>query len=270
MNLPNEALRGQIDRPWVEDVNPVLQWPLAPETIRLEPRHVHVWAASHNEFVDQAPALGALLSPAEQVGAESFKFDEDRNRYVIRRGLARLILSRYLEQLPAEIEFQYGAFGKPEVRLAGAGAPLYFNTSHSGEIAICAITSACPIGVDVERTREIPDTEETVRRFFQPREVETFMALPTGSRLQAFYACWTRKEAVLKATGEGIAESRAMVEVTMAPEDKPAVVFVPGDRQAHKEWQLHQFSPASGYVGCVAYRNAALTLDRWRIGKSET
>jgi 4'-phosphopantetheinyl transferase len=268
MSLPNATLRGQVHRPTAEDASPVLQWPLAPETIWLGPRQVHLWAAAVNEFVDQAPKLEVLLSPAEQAGAEKFRLVEDRNRYVIRRGLARLILSRYLEQLPAAIEFQHGAYGKPEVRRGGVGTPLFFNTSHSGEIAICTITSACPIGVDVERTREIPDIEEIARRFFRPREIKTFMGLPPDSRMQALYACWTRKEAFLKATGEGIAESLAKVEVTMAPEDKPAVVFVSGDRRAHKQWQLHQFFPASGYVGCVAYRNAALALNQWRVGKS--
>lgn len=94
------------------------------------------------------------------------------------------------------------------------------------------------------------------------------MALPPDSRLQAFYACWTRKEAFLKATGEGIAESLARVEVTLAPEDKPGVVSVSGDRRAHEQWQLQPFSPAPGYLGCIAYRNAALALCQWRVARS--
>src|ERR1019366_3209361 len=155
LSLPNITSKGQVHRPAPEDASPVLQWPLAPETIRLKTRQFHLWAAALNEFVDQAPKLGVLLSPAEQARAEKFRFVEDRDRYVIRRGLLRLILSRYLEQLPSAIEFQHGAYGKPEVRRDGAGTSLFFNTSHSAEIAVCAVTSACPNGVDVERTQEI-------------------------------------------------------------------------------------------------------------------
>ena len=250
------------------DAGPVLQWPPAPETIRLEPGQVHLWAAALNEFVAQSSKLWALLPPAEQARAEKFRFLEDRNRFVIRRGLLRLVLSRYLEQLPSTIEFRHGAYGKPEVQPAGTSTPLFFNASHSGEIAVCAITSACPIGVDVEHTLEISNIQNIARRFFLPRETQTLMALPAESRLLAFYACWTRKEAFLKATGEGIAESLTKVEVTLAPEDKPGVVSLAGDPRAREHWQLHPFAPAPGYLGCIAYRNAVLAISQWRVANS--
>ena len=268
MSLPRTPSNDQVYRPAAEDSNPMLQWPPAPEAIRLEPRQLHMWAAAVNEFVDQAPKFRALLSPDERTRAEKFRYAGDRNRYVIRRGLLRLILSRYLERLPSAIEFQHGAYGKPEVRGDGVGMPLFFNTSHSAEIAVCAITSACPIGVDVERTRQIPEIEGIARRFFLPRETRTLITLPADSRLQAFYACWTRKEAFLKATGEGITESLARVEVTLAPEEEPGVVSVSEDPRAHEEWQLQPFSPAPGYLGCVAYRNAPLALSQWRVARS--
>jgi 4'-phosphopantetheinyl transferase len=268
MSLPDKASSGQVDWRATHGTSPALQWPLVPETIRLEPGQAHLWAAALNEFEDEASKLGVLLSSTEQARAEKFKFVEGRNRYVIRHGLLRLILSRYLAQLPSAIEFQHGAYGKPEIRSDVAGTTLFFNTSHSAEVAIFAITSACPIGVDVERTREIPKIEEIVRRFFLPREIETLMALPPDSRLPAFYAGWTRKESFLKATGEGIAQSLAKVEVTLAPDDEPGVVSVSGDRLAHEQWQLQPFSPAPGYLGCVAYRNAALALSQWRVAKS--
>ena len=247
-----------------EEAAPALEWPEAPEAIRLERGQVHLWAAALNEFVDEVPKLAALLSSAEHARAEKLRLAEDRDRYVIRHGLLRLILSRYLEQPASRIEFRYGAHGKPEVR-SGSPTRLFFNTSRSGDLAVCAVTSACPIGVDVERTREIPEIEDIARRFFLPRETQALMARPAYSRLQSFYNCWTRKEALLKATGEGITESLTKVEVTLLPEDKPGVVFVSGDPQARERWQLQPFSPARGYLGCVAYRNVALVLCQWRV-----
>jgi len=268
MTFPDAPLRSKAHRPAAEGASSALQWPIAPETVRLEPSQIHLWAAGLNELVDLAPELGALLPLAEQSRAEKFRSMEDRLRFVIRHGLLRQILSHYLDQLPGAIEFQRGAFGKPEVRCEDVGTRIFSNTSHSVEIAVCAITTACPIGVDVERLSDIPEIEAIARRFFLPRETQTMMALPPDSRLQGFYNCWTRKEAVLKATGEGIAESLAKVEVTLAPEDKPAVVSVVGDRRAHEEWQLQPFSPAPGYIGCIAYRNPALTLKEWRVTKA--
>jgi len=269
MSLPNAALKEQGHQSAADDSRPALLWPLPPDAIRIESGQVHLWATGMNDFADQAPALAVLLAPEEQVRAARFKFAEDRNRFVIRQGLLRLILGRYLRLLPSTIQFQQGRYGKPEVRTeAAGGAPLFFNTSHSSEIAVCAITSACPIGVDIERMREIPEIQNIARRFFLPRETRTLMALPADSRLRAFYSCWTRKEAFLKATGEGIAESLAKVEVTLAPDDMPGVVSVAGDLRASEPWQLQPFSPASGYLGCVAYRNTAFALSQWRVART--
>jgi 4'-phosphopantetheinyl transferase len=245
-----------------------MHWPPAPENIDLDLKHVHIWAAALTDFHDQVTKLWVWLSSVEQARAERFRFVEDRNRFVIRRGLARLILSRYLNQPPVAIEYQFGEHGKPEVRKTGAGTPLFLNTSHSAEIAICAVASACPIGVDVERTREIPEIEQIGRHFFLAGETQKMMAQPLDSRMDAFYACWTRKEAFLKATGEGIAESLAKVEVTLTPEEKPEVVSVSGDQRAREQWQLQPFVPAHGYVGCVVYKNAVLELKKWRVTNS--
>jgi 4'-phosphopantetheinyl transferase len=268
MGVPNGSSMDQVHRSGLEDDKPVLHWPPAPETIRLDPGQIHLWAAALDEFEVQVSKIWGLLSPAEQAEAEKFRFVEGRNRYVVRHGLLRLILGRYLEQLPSAIEFQYGTYGKPELRTDGAGTQLFFNTSHSAGVAVCAIASACPIGVDIERTREIAETEGIARRFFLRNETQTLMTLPPDSRMQAFYSCWTRKEAFLKATGEGIAESLARVEVTLGPEDEPRIVSIAGDRGAHEQWRLEPFSPARSYLGCVAYRNTVLALNQWRVTKS--
>src|ERR1700716_3691465 len=130
MNLPNAASRGQTRRHRAEDPSLVLHWPLAPDAVRLEPREIHLWAAAMNEFVDEERKRPVLLACAEQATGQKFRFVEDRNRYVIRRGLLRLILSRYLGQRASAIEFQHGPNGKPELRRDGGDTPIFFNTSH--------------------------------------------------------------------------------------------------------------------------------------------
>lgn len=267
VSVPYSAASGPAGRPHGDGVRLAEDWLLPVEPLRLDPRHVHLWAAVVEEFVDEVSKFRELLSPVEQTTAQKFRFDQDRNRYVIRHGILRLIMSRYLRQRPSEIEFQLGAHGKPESR-DGAGTPLFFNTSHSADIAICAITSACAIGVDVESMREIPEIEGIAQRFFLPGETRALMDLPAESRTRAFYACWTRKEALLKATGKGIAEGLAKVEVTLAPQDEPRVTSILGEPGTHEQWRLQPFSPALGYVGCLAYRNAILALNLWRVAKS--
>lgn len=268
MSLSNASFGCFKPRTTIDSTDPVLQWPPAPETIRLHSGQVHLWAASLNEFADQAPSLGLLLSSDEQTRAEGFKFFEDRNRYVIRRGLLRQILGRYLGRAPSAIEFKQGAHGKPEIKRDYRSAPVFFNTSHSSGIAVFAFTPTCPIGIDVERLLEIPEIEAIASHFFTPRENQILMNLPVRFRLQAFYNCWTRKEAVLKATGEGIAENLPNVEITLAPQDEPGLVSLCGDAQAHRRWQLQTFSPDSDYVGCLAYRHPALKLTQWSVAQS--
>jgi len=268
VSVPYTIPRGPAGRTHADGVSLAEGWSLPVEPMRLDPRHVHLWAAVLEEFVDEVSKFRDLLSSVEQTAAQKFRFDKDRNRYVIRHGVLRLIMSRYLRQPPSEIEFHLGAYGKPELRGNGAGTPLFFNTSHSADVAVFAIASACPIGVDVESTREIPEIEVIARRFFLSGETRTLMDLPAESRVQAFYACWTRKEALLKATGKGITEDLEKVEVTLAPQDEPRVVSISGEPGAHEQWRLQPFSPALGYVGCLAYRNSVLALNSWRVAKS--
>lgn len=244
---------------------PVLSWPCPPETVRLESNQIHVWSTVLSDFDSELPRFQAMLSSAERMKAERFQFSKDRKYYVIHRGILRVILGRYLEQRPSEIDFCYGRFGKPEIKGNVVRGSLNFNDSHSGDLALYAVTRACPIGVDVERLRPVPDFEEIASRFFSPREAETLMALPSERQMEAFFACWTRKEAFLKATGEGIGEGLAKVEVTLTPGEEAEILRIAGESQAQTEWQLRSFSPAPGYLAAVAFRNHNLALSRGRV-----
>ena len=178
----------------------LLVWPPAPNRVHLKPQEVHLFAAAISDFDSQVENLAALLAPEEARRARRFKFASDRDRFVIRRGLLRVVLGSHLGTAPQAIEFQQGEHGKPEVHTQGS-SPLFFNTSHSGGVAVFAFTLMCPIGVDVECAGEISDMEALASRFFSAREAHSLAILPPDARLRAFYACWTRKEAYVKATG---------------------------------------------------------------------
>ena len=243
-----------------------LSWPFPPETIHLEKTQAHIWCAAVRDFECQLPLFGAMLSSAERARAERFRFPKDRNHYIIRHGILRLLLSRYLEKRPAEIEFQYGPRGKPQI--TGGPAQFHFNDSHSGDLALYAFTSVCPIGADIECVRPIPEFEDIASRYFSPREVGMMRALSPEDRMEAFYAGWTRKEAFLKATGEGIGTSLADVEVTLAPGEEAEVLRVPGESQEGAQWKLRALSPAPGYLGAIAFQGAIDSACYWTVAVS--
>jgi 4'-phosphopantetheinyl transferase len=246
-------------------ITPELSWLNPREAIRLQPNEIHVWCGALSEFTSELPLFHALLSPAERAKAERFRFAKDRNHFVARRGILRSILSRYLEQPPSEIDFFVGRFGKPEINGDLVRGSLQFSVSHSGDLAVYAVTRACPIGVDVEYVRPFPHLEEIALRFFSRREREVLMTLPPEHRSEGFFACWTRKEAFLKATGEGIGKDLTEVEVTLAPWDEPEFLSIKCEPRARAEWQLRSFSPAPGYVAALAFAHHDLVLSQGRV-----
>lgn len=242
-----------------------LSWPRPPETVRLESGEIPVWCASLGDFNSELPQFRAMLSSAEQAKAARFRFSRDRNSYVIRHGILRVILGRYLAQPPSEIELCYGPFGKPEIKGEVVGESLHFNHSHSGDLALFAVARGSPIGIDVEYLRPLPHLEAIAARFFSPREAEMLTALRTECRMEQFFACWTRKEAILKATGEGIGEGLANVEVAFTAREEAEIPRIAGESQGRTEWELRSFSPAPGYLAAVAFKHHNMTLRQWRV-----
>ncbi len=241
----------------------MIGWPASPEVVRLEPGYAHLWCAPWQSFSRALPRLLALLSADEAARAKRFKFPKDHDSYVIRHGILRVLLGRYLDRQPSEIEFSLGEFGKPGIPAGVSKIPVCFNVSHSGGLALYGFTPDCDIGVDVEAIRPVAQMEKIASRFFSPSETRMLMSVPVTSRLESFFACWTRKEAFLKATGEGIAQNLGNVEVTLVPGDGARISHLHGQPQT--QWQLHSFAPAPGYLGCVALPHGHLQLRQWAV-----
>ena len=243
----------------------VVLWPFAHETIPLEAHQVHLWCAVLRDFESVLPRFEAVLSSAERARAKEFRFSRDRTQFIIRHGIRRELLGRYLKRHPSEIDFCYGPSGKPGIKNGGSPKPLEFNDSHSGGLALYAVTLACPVGVDVECLRPVPEFQDIATRFFSLREAEMLMALPMESRMEGFFTCWTHKEAFLKATGEGIGQDLTKVEVKLNPRRAVEVLHSSSEPQTQTEWQWHSFFPARGYLAAIAYRHHELTLSLWRF-----
>jgi 4'-phosphopantetheinyl transferase len=151
------------------------------------------------------------------------------------------------------VSFTYGPKGKPA--LSGTGCPVSFNVSNSGEIAVYAFTRDCEIGVDVEYRRRVVDIEQIAQRFFAANEVDALLALPEDSRHDAFFNCWTRKEAYIKAVGDGLSVPLDSFEVTLRPGDPARMIALNRSEAEAARWTMHAFTPDPEYAGAIAYRD---------------
>lgn len=223
---------------------------------QIEPEEVHLWWVNLREFQIDAHAWRHILSPAEQARAEKFRFPRDRSRHIISHVVLRMLLSGYVGVGPSALEFTTGARGKPELRCACGKPRIHFNLSHSRDVALYGFTRACPIGVDVEYLDPVPDGGQIARRFFSHAEAESLRALPEESRTHRFLELWTRKEALLKATGEGLAAGGPITDSRL-PETADSGM---GGVERDEEWHVRSFTPLPGYIGAVAYQKSQLNI----------
>jgi 4'-phosphopantetheinyl transferase len=176
----------------------------------------------------------------------------------------RKILGSYLKAHPREIAFRYGKNGKPELLQPHQSPTLHFNLAHSADLAVLAVASFGPVGVDIERVRPIGELDGIAAQFFSQDEKDGLAALPDEERQAAFYRLWTRKEAFLKATGEGIADSLAEVEINFSPTEPARLLRLFGDTVTARHWTILELDPAPNFIGALAVQARDLQIKRWR------
>ena len=202
-----------------------------------------------------------MLAADESARATSMT-TEPRRRFMASRVLLRRLLSAYLGDEPQEIEFSYGSSGKPFLARTPAGLPLHFNLSHSRDRVLVAV-AATPVGIDLETPRRLGDFEGLARRFFAPGEVRALARIPASQRLDAFFACWTRKEAYLKLIGRGISSGLKTVQVAFSPGLEPGVIA--SDGTWDEQCSMHHLEPEPGLLGAVAVQGGAEILNTWKV-----
>jgi 4'-phosphopantetheinyl transferase len=238
-----------------------IDWPEPSDPPALGPSDVHVWAAS---LEADASTWAIFLSPSEQERAARFHFELHRRRFIVGRGLLRVILGRYLQARPQSVEFVCSAHGKPELSGPFTSNGLRFNLAHSEDLAVLAVTRLGPVGVDLEKILPLEDADDLVARFFSSRENASFQQLPNEQKAKAFFSLWTRKEAWLKATGEGIAHSLNLVEVSFLPDEPAKLLSLPQHLSQGLGWSLHSLYPAEQFAAALAVASESINLHCWR------
>ncbi len=230
----------------------MLQWNRPPDNLSMAENEVHIWRAALDVSAHVLDDMRRLLSQDEIGRAERFYFEKDRNHFIMARGLLRTLLGRYLHVEPAYVHFGYNAYGKPFVELPANGPHmLNFNLSHSRGLALYAFTYTRHVGIDVEYMRSV-DYEQIAQHFFSPYEHAILCSLPAAARREAFFHCWTRKEAYIKARGEGLSMPLDVFDVSLKPGEPATLLSCRQDPQEPARWSLQALAPAALYAGAIA------------------
>jgi len=244
------------------------EWEIPTEPVILSEDEVHVWRVSSLQPLPAIQYLRSLLSGDEVARADRFRFEKDRHRFIVTHGLLRILLARYLNTAlidARQLRFCYNDYGKPSLDLDAQDHTLNFNLSHSHELVLFAFTCVRQIGVDIEYMRPGLDHESLAEHYFSPLENEMLRALPTSARTEAFYQCWARKEAYIKARGKGLSIPLDIFDVSLLPGEPAMLLNSREDPHETARWRLCALHPDPNYAGALAVEGEGWHLRCWQV-----
>jgi 4'-phosphopantetheinyl transferase len=224
----------------------IYEWSPPPDRPSLIDGEVHVWGAYLELPEERVRDLEQLLTRDESERAGRFRFRQLASRFIVGRALLRIILGRYLDIAARSVRFSYNAYGKPDLAMTDENG-LRFNLSRSNDMVLYAITASAAVGIDVERISEELRVEEIAERFFSPAESAAIRALDGIEKCEAFFDCWVRKEAYLKAIGKGLSHPLSEIELS----GKPVSIGGESNRGSISRWSLTAFDAATGYKAAL-------------------
>jgi 4'-phosphopantetheinyl transferase len=221
------------------------------EVTPLSEDEVHVWLASLDRQQSELKFFESILAEEEMDRANRFYFHSDRERFVTGRGMLRVILNSYLGVPPGEILFSYGSRGKPALQPQVGQPAIQFNLAHSHGTAIYGMTQNRCVGVDIESIQPDFPVEDVAINFFSVAELATFQALPNALRTEAFFKCWTRKEAFIKALGDGLSCPLKGFDVSLAPGEPARLLRVGWAPEETSRWYMEDICGLPGFSAAI-------------------
>lgn len=239
-------------------------WPAAPSSISIDD-DIHIWRAHLRQDPATVQRLYEILNPDERRRADKYHFQKDRDHFVVARGALREILSAYIRISPARIRFSYNRYGKPALSDGEPFADLLrFSVSHSHGIALYGLTQGREIGIDIEHIRADFASLDIAEHFFSPAEVESLRAVPANQQTDAFFCCWSRKEAYIKALGKGLSHPLKEFAVSLAPGLPARLLNAGNDPHETARWSMLELFPADGYAAALVVEGALRSLKFWQ------
>lgn len=246
-------------------MNDLTIWRRAERSPTLNPHEVHIWRASLEPDEQTIEQYRQLLTADELARAQRFLFARDRHHFITARAILRTLLGSYLQQDPRAVMLTYGGRGKPALAIQRPDAPLEFNLSHSAGMALYAFTLHAQTGVDIEFHRDLQDLRQLAATVFSASELAALDALPPTLQKVGFYAAWTRKEAFIKAIGEGVAFPLDRFDVSLTPGEPASLLRIHGDPTAAQRWQMVAFTPAEQFSGALVVENPLAQVSFWEL-----
>ena len=222
-----------------------------PDSLMPGPDLVQVWSGSQDQPARVIEDFLETLSDDERKRAARFRFEKDRIHFIAARGMLRRLLAHMLGVRPARVRFNYGKYDKPFLQEEFESSRLKFNISHSGGRALLAFAVGREVGIDIERIRPEVATEDIAERYFSACEVERLRSLPHDVQAEAFFNCWTRKEAFIKAIGEGLSCPLDKFDVTLAPGDAAMLLATRVEAQPASKWSMRALEAGDGYRAAI-------------------
>jgi 4'-phosphopantetheinyl transferase len=242
-------------------------WYIPPGHLQLHKQEVHVWRASLTVPEFARKDLQWVLAKEEIARAAQFYFEKDRNDWIIARGILRILLGRYVNTAPYQLKFSSNTYGKPFLAFPALSPRLQFNVSHSQDLALYAFTYNRQVGIDVEYKRAGLDYEALAKVSFSPNEQASLRSLPYDVKQEAFFNCWTRKEAYIKARGTGFSIPTDQFDVSFLPGEPAALLQHREDLRETTRWSLRELEPGMGYTGALAVEGVGWRLHCWQWQK---
>jgi 4'-phosphopantetheinyl transferase len=227
----------------------------------LTPQKVHIWRVQLDEYQDWNKTFDEILSTEERARADKFRQPIHRIRFRLARGILRILISHYLGKHPGDLKFRYDSYGKPW--LHSNDEELNFNISHSHSWGLYAFTYGRKVGIDIERIRPIKDIDTIINSVFSEQEIKAFLHLNRAERLEGFYRCWTRKEAVVKALGKGLSYDIRSFTVSLLLSVPTPLLEDSQDTDLTSHYRLEHLAPTNGYVGALAVEGGDWLLEGW-------
>ncbi len=224
---------------------------------------VHLWIADLDAPMFTFPTLTETLSADEKARARRFHFERDKRRLVARRGTLRAILGFYLAVDPNRLRFCYGRHGKSGLADGVSGGVIQFNVCSSDGVAVYAFTRIRKIGVDIEHVHDMPEMDGLAAQFFSEREYDTFRRLPKGVRKKAFYNCWTRKGAFIKAIGTGFHHPLKSFDVSLMPDEAARISAIRGDPTTIGRFSIQDLKVFPGFTSALVMEGQGWYSEGW-------
>ncbi len=243
-------------------------WQTAPDVLEISGDHVDIWLASTDPAERQLRAYKALLSPAEIARLKKFRMEFKSREYIVTRGLLRQVLTKMAGLDIAGVEFDYCEHGKPSLAGHAGGENVAFNVSHSHGVVLVALTLGGRLGVDLEKIRPKLEWRSLAQHYFSAVEVRALDGYPGATGLKAFFTCWTRKEAFVKALGGGLSYGLKEFDVSIDPDEAYAALTIRRKEEDASRWLVKNIPVPDTHVAALAIDRPACNFRLWRANSS--